>query len=127
MKITVCDKCKAEIIGSPEYVIGKELCPDCADELDRVTENWCNGKKYSYNGREWHDQRLGFPHVNGQYLLTLKFPDGDKCVRTGQYTGFPRWYKTAAGLTPIEETGGKVTAWAEVPQPYNPESEDDVQ
>lgn len=116
----VCDKCGADI-AEPLYLDGIELCKGCYEEAYEVLNKWLQSKAERDSGIKWHDQRLGFPNVKGLYLLTMAFDNmGEEVrdIRIGRYAGFPYWYRAAKTLTLIENSGGKVIAWAELPEAY---------
>lgn len=138
MFIRICDKCKEEI-REPNEVFGRELCEDCLERLKSLVNEWVDDDSDDFameeelvpdgfKGFEWHSQQLGFPPVRGNYLITVEFVNKSEVegesntishmVRIAKYTGAPCWYKLGKEYGLIEETGGKVTAWAELPEAY---------
>lgn len=129
-----CDKCGEEV-KVPYIIKGKELCDSCSEQVCR----WIEGDTdlpvpcsetavyEASSGIEWHDMRMGFPNERGLYLTTVEFNDPggvSAMVRISKYMGDPCWYKPPCWykfgkeFELVEETGGKVTAWAEMPAAY---------
>lgn len=119
-----CDKCGAEI-AEAHTVMDKELCDVCIDRVDA----WIDGKyeldfpmEHNCVNTEWHDMRMGYPNERGIYLVTVEFNGQDgisHMVRFAKYTGAPCWYKIGMdAVGTVEDTGGRVTAWAHSPDPY---------
>lgn len=124
-----CDRCGYELT-EPIMFNDKEICMDCSEiiedfidgKLDEFPVGAAENQPCSWDGTEWNDMKLGFPNERGIYLVTVEFsnPSGtSRMVRFAKYTGAPCWYKPGKEYGLIDETGGKVTAWAVSPEPYN--------
>ena len=137
MIIHFCDKCGEEA-HSPTQYFGREFCGACAEMVEHLVQDWTDNDHYeeeyvqdnSKQYIEWNPQALGFPSEMGLYLVTVEFNNknertGDyyksRMIRIAKYTGAPCWYKPGKEFGLIEETGGKVTAWAELPVEYKTE------
>ena len=130
MLIRICDKCKREI-SEPINIFERELCSECSKDVEQIVNDWVDGNceapavcsaplddEHIY---DWHSQQLGFPSERGFYLVTVEYNNGDyttRNVRIAKFTGSPCWYKPGKEYGLIEETGGRVTAWAELPEAY---------
>jgi len=118
MLLHVCDRCRQELDENNTTIFKDyELCESCAD---RLTEYVTKGapKEKPVKGVDWHDMKLGMPTRAGVYLLTIDFGSGDVDVRFGKYAGGTEWLKNSKNYGLINEFGGEVTAWAEMPDPY---------
>jgi len=140
MIIHICDKCGITLGSGVKNEIGeildKELCVSCGKELEKLMKIWIEGghtadtgAENSCEGRsalEWHPQSEGFPPKKGVYMLTIRRNDsrarnlGTEQVQMymAKFTGAPCWYKMGKEFGLIDELGGTVTAWAEMPEPY---------
>ena len=118
MIVHLCDKCK-EQTAEPIQIGDNEFCRTCAEKAKRFLSDFSEGLSPDV---EWHDMKLeGFPEERGYYLVTVLFHSTDgieRMVRVAKFTGAPYWYKPGTDTGYIENSGGTVTAWSEMPAPY---------
>ena len=118
MIVHLCDKCK-EQTAEPIQIGDNEFCRTCAEKAKRFLSDFSEGISPEV---EWHDMKLeGFPEERGYYLVTVLFHSTDgieRMVRVAKFTGAPYWYKPGTDTGYIENSGGTVTAWCEMPAPY---------
>ena len=65
---------------------------------------------------DWHPYPLEFPQSGDNYLITVKDDHGFRYVGTAMYMNVTGW---------LIDKRYKVIAWAEMPEPYNPEAKDE--
>lgn len=123
-----CDKCGNEV-ATPHSVYDFELCDKCHSKLEEtlgeVAEKFISGELESNKKAnkecqsEWHDIRLGYPSITGVYLVAIR-RNGYSSSRLAKYNnGTYGWYKLGKYSDAfIEEDGGEVVAWAEIPAPF---------
>ena len=126
-----CDKCGSELSSESQFkreIAGEvyyDLCDDCNEMLLRVVDNFVSTdwnevapKPEAKTFSCWHDMKLGFPAVQGTYLVTIRFDDGTISRRIAKFRGDPCWYKMGRSFGLIDEEGAEVIAWTDLPEPY---------
>ena len=127
-----CDRCKTEIEVSKTDPLANErrmikdyeLCDHCLNELSRSIDDFVSGNSKSSDPKSdssWHNIRLGYPSITGVYLVAIRNSNnGYSASRLAKYNngsyGFYKLGKYSDRL--IEEDGGEVVAWAEIPAPF---------
>lgn len=101
-------------------LISKEAVVQITKKYDTTVYDaamWCRKEieeLKTYAGTEWHPYPQEKPNVDGEYNVTLKY---SKCTTTANYyTEYDEWRRGGFDRC--------ITAWAELPKPYEEGAEE---
>lgn len=123
-----CDMCGIEIDTEKTEIFRKfELCNFCAENVESYILNEpvaIADKDTVIPNFVWHDINDELPEKDGIFLVTLEFQSISGIthqVRIAKFDGLAYWYKMNRNNAMIEESGGNIIAWAEIPEPFEKE------
>lgn len=123
-----CDMCSIEIFAEKSVFFRKfELCEFCAENVENFIMNEpieAANSNADMPHFVWHDINDDLPEKDGIFLVTLEFKSISGIthqVRIAKFDGLAYWYKMNRNNAMIEESGGNIIAWAEIPEPFEKE------